>query len=361
MGAGTGWTVNKGLPLINSIRCGKNSISSINCVFSKNSKDRRSAKMLNTMSQSAWHKKIINHTCHQRLNMELNSNNWKQWLVGMVDGDGCFTTSYQNKTWSLIFKLSLHKNNIQVLHKIKKWLGYGSISVEKNRNMVTYRIRDRKVLANIIFPIFDKYPLLSTKYFYYQRVKEIYQILENSCLTKEKRDELIFNLMKQKPSSNYISPIWNNIKYDNNQKIFNSYAAKSIMTKPWIVGFVEAEGSFYITKKGLKDEKRLVHGFGISQKLDKIILQAIRKILHIPTNIRYKEKYKYFILDTTNKRAIQNIAIYFENNLQSAKSLDFKIWKKAFNQIADTTGSDKYKKFLVLAKAQTRLRKLNKS
>jgi LAGLIDADG endonuclease len=58
----------------------------------------------------------------------------------------------------------------------------------------------------VIFPIFDNYPLLTSKYFNYLKLKEAYNILENNNLTKIKQDELMFNLVKTLPSSDYISP-----------------------------------------------------------------------------------------------------------------------------------------------------------
>lgn len=73
------------------------------------------------------------------------------------------------------------------------------------------------------------------------------------------------------------------------------------MSKPLLVGFIEAEGSFYLTNK---DSKRIIHGFGLTQKLDEIVLQAIGLILHISNAVRYKEIYNHYILDTTNSRAI---------------------------------------------------------
>lgn len=73
------------------------------------------------------------------------------------------------------------------------------------------------------------------------------------------------------------------------------------MNKPWLVGFIEAEGSFYLTNK---DYNRIVHGFGLTQKLDKIVLQAIGLILHIPNPVRCRNVHNYYILDTTNSRAI---------------------------------------------------------
>ena len=40
------------------------------------------------------------------------------------------------------------------------------------------------------------------------------------------------------------------------------------MSKYWVVGFTEAEGSFYLTKKG---PFRISHCFEITQKNDKIV------------------------------------------------------------------------------------------
>ena len=55
------------------------------------------------------------------------------------------------------------------------------------------------------------------------------------------------------------------------------------MTKSWIVGFTEAEGSFYLYKK---DVNRISHAFEITQKLDKIVMEALSLYL----NIKFKVK-----------------------------------------------------------------------
>jgi len=96
----------------------------------------------------------------------------------------------------------------------------------------------------------------------------------------------------------------------------------NVVSKAWLIGFIEAEGSFYLTNK---DSKRIVHGFGITQKLDEIILQAIALILHISNPVRYKEIHNYYILDTTNSRAIENIIVYFRDTMKGVKSLEYRI------------------------------------
>jgi len=89
-----------------------------------------------------------------------------------------------------------------------------------------------------------------------------------------------------------------------------------------VVGFIEAEGSFYLTNK---DSTRIVHGFGLTQKLDEIVLQAIGLTLNIPNAVKYKEIYNHYILDTTNSRAIENIITYFKDEMKGVKSLEYKI------------------------------------
>ena len=65
-----------------------------------------------------------------------------------------------------------------------------------------------------------------------------------------------------------------------------------VMSKPWLVGFTEAEGSFYLVAKS---NTRLVHAFEITQKLDEIVLIAIKYILGISTQVNLM-KTRYIIL-----------------------------------------------------------------
>ena len=122
---------------------------------------------------------------------------------------------------------------------------------------------------------------------------------------------------------NYISPAWN--KANLPLKCVNDL--NNIVSKPWVVGFIEAEGSFYLVSK---DINRIVHGFGLTQKLDSIVLEAIGLLLHIPTAVRYKSAYNHYILDTTNSRAIENIIDYFNNTMKSMKSVEYRIWSRSY-------------------------------
>jgi LAGLIDADG endonuclease/Cytochrome C and Quinol oxidase polypeptide I len=334
-GAGTGWTVKNKLSYYSNIILNKLYLMRETPLIGSKYLWTflvEQVKKLLTWGQHAW----VSTLTHQRLNvghpfklfkinnistLALNKDNnmFYQWLVGFTDGDGSFSIAHQNGKWSLAFKLSQHKYNMRLLYFIKSRLGVGHITSEVKTNMVNYRIRDRKVLYEIIFPIFDKYSLLTSKYFYYLKFKEAYNILENSNLTKIEKNVLMSNLVKTLPVDGYISPAWNIV----NNTVSNTTDANKVISKAWLIGFTEAEGSFYLVKKS---ENRIVHGFEITQKLDLIVLSAIGLILGIKTS----SKKTYHTVVTTNSRSIENIIKYFNNTMKGIKSFEFKVWSRSY-------------------------------
>ena len=98
----------------------------------------------------------------------LNENDkFKIWLVGFTDGDGCFSIVKSGGYYRLQFSLSQSLYNLRILYYVKSMLGYGSVSRSSKQSWGNFRITDRKVLNQVIFPIFDKYPLLTSKHFNY--------------------------------------------------------------------------------------------------------------------------------------------------------------------------------------------------
>jgi hypothetical protein len=106
-------------------------------------------------------------------------------------------------------------------------LKVGSIFVEKDGNIAVFRIRDRKLLEKVIFPIFDKYSLLTTKQFNYDKFKQAHIILSNTILTKSEKDIKLLKILNSKPSVNFISSAWSIV--DNN--VFNFETASKVMSK----------------------------------------------------------------------------------------------------------------------------------
>lgn len=284
---------------------------------------------------------------HQRLNEEhLGDKNkiwFKQWLVGFTDGNGNFSITYQGNKWGLSYKLSQSRYNLRVLYYIKTQLGVGSVTKDNSKGQ--FFIRDRKIIEEILLPIFESYPLLTSKYFDYLRFRKALAILKDLDLTKQERDIKLLNLKNSKVPHEYKSPVWNNVHLP----LINLDFVKIVMSKAWLIGFIEAEGSFYLTSK---DSNRIVHGFGLTQKSDKVVLQAIGLLLHISNPVRYKEIYNHYILDTTNSRAIGNIIDYFKDTMKGVKSLEYKIWARSYNR-----NKGDYKKLHLIRDMVRKLRK----
>ena len=285
-------------------------------------------KMCTSWRQCAWLENKFLFFNHQRLNEEHLKNKksniiFQQWLVGFTDGNGNFHISHQGDKWSLSFKIAQSRYNLRVLHYIKSQLGVGSIT--KDGTKAQYFIRDRKIIETVIIPIFDKYPLLTTKHFYYLKFKQALLVLNNANLDKESINRKLLSLKDTKANLNYLSPAWSYTTLP----LTGVNSIKNVMTKSWLVGFIEAEGSFYLTNK---DYKRIVHGFGLTQKLDKVVLDGIAIILHINNSVIYKELHNYYILDTTNSRAVENIILYFKDTMKGVKSLEYRIWARSYTK-----------------------------
>jgi hypothetical protein len=362
-GAGTGWTVKDKLSYYSNVIIKKILLDARNSSMLNKSNEskylfyflNKVVKMLLTWGQFAW----VNLITHQRLNVEhpanltiINSgsadksayadatNNittlalkqnkelFFQWLVGFTDGDGTFSITYENRKWSLVFNLSQPEYNMRLLYFIKSQLGVGNIYKKiMPKISVNYIIKDRKKLKKVIFPIFDKYPLLTNKYFNYLKFKEAYSILENTSLTQTQKNKLMLNLTflnkNPNPSEDYISPAWKII----NNKVSNTNEAKMVMSKAWLVGFTEAKGNFYFVNKSCPGrDDRIVHGFEITQKLDLIVLSAIGCILGIKTS----SKKTHHTIVTTNSRSIENIIKYFHNTMKGMNSFEFRVWARCY-------------------------------
>lgn len=270
---------------------------------------------------------------------------FEQWLIGITDANGTFSiySSTASMKLNLTYKLSQNTNNLRVLYYIKKNLNCGTVKIEKSTksNNAYFIIRDFETIKRVILPIFDKYPLLTSKAFNYEKFKQAVLILDNTDLTKEQKNlELVSlnNIIMLPSTINYISSAWTiEGQVTIPKEDLNSNLVTSIMSKAWLIGFIEGDSvrNFYLRTKSnsiipFLENADIVHGFRISQMPDPICLEAIRIILHIKTKVVFNKKHNYYILDTTNSRAIENIIKYFSSTMKGIKSVEYRIWARAY-------------------------------
>ena len=92
-----------------------------------------------------------------------------QWVVGFVDGEGCFhvginphpemTVGYQVLPE---FTVVQHEANVHLLYALKKFFGCGVVR-KNHADRMAYRVRNAQHLRQRIIPFFEKHPLKSRK------------------------------------------------------------------------------------------------------------------------------------------------------------------------------------------------------
>ena len=92
-----------------------------------------------------------------------------------------------------------------MLYHIKKLLGVGQVLVDPSGD-AEFRIRDTEKIVQHIIPIFDKYPLLTSKYYNYDLFRQVSIIKTNSLLSKAQKHILISELKNKVRPDNFISP-----------------------------------------------------------------------------------------------------------------------------------------------------------
>ena len=102
-----------------------------------------------------------------------------KWIVGFVDGEGCFHVSINRHqemtTGSQVlpeFTIVQHQRDVKVLHAIKDYFGCGVVR-KNHEDRMSYRVRALEHLNQVIVPFFDKHPLVTEKKFNFFKFKEV--------------------------------------------------------------------------------------------------------------------------------------------------------------------------------------------
>lgn len=295
-----------------------------------------------------------------------NIINFDEWFIGFTEYNGSFNIKLNKNNIIFNYIIIQNINNIQILYKIKTYLGIGRI-IKKDKK-VYYIINNQKHLLNIIIPLFDKYGLLSHNYYNYNKFKESLLINNNNNLYFIDKYNIIKDILSNKIPNNYKSPKWDNIDYKNINDI------NKIISNSWLIGYMETISNYKLvnnptTSKMLSGSNNMLHLIELkSNKLDLHILYSIKYIFNISNDINYisdNNIINYNYLKTYNNNSIENIINYLitkDNTvlLKTIKNIEFIIWKKSYLKYKNDpttllSGSHKDK----LIKIQKRLRKLS--
>ncbi len=106
-----------------------------------------------------------------------------QWVVGFVDGEGCFfvginrhpemTSGFQVLPE---FTVVQHQRDMQLLHALKAFFGCGVVRRNHGERMA-YRVRSLDHLTERIIPFFEQHPLKSKKRVDFVKFRKVLQLM----------------------------------------------------------------------------------------------------------------------------------------------------------------------------------------
>ena len=112
--------------------------------------------------------------------MDLNA----QWIVGFVDGEGCFHIGInKNDTMKLgvqvlpEFTVVQHEVDEQVLYALKAYFKCGVIR-KNHGTRLSYRVRGQENLFQRIIPFFEKHQLKTRKRVDFQKFRKVILMME---------------------------------------------------------------------------------------------------------------------------------------------------------------------------------------
>lgn len=160
----------------------------------------------------------------------MNREHFSRWLAGFIDGEGSFQVFLDRHYLRVMFRIRLHKDDINVLKKIQIFLGVGRVRIDGNS--CVFIISDVKDLINVLFPLLDRYNLYTTKWLDYFDFKKVVLFLSESNTTRVSLSQL-----------EWIKNIISNMNTGRTE--INYSLIPDIVVNPfWLLGFIEAEGTF---------------------------------------------------------------------------------------------------------------------
>ena len=166
-----------------------------------------------------------------------------EWFVGFTDAEGCFIINRFLKknqlsisSFVFMFKITLHKDDEKVLRILKDRLRIGGVRLYKDECIFT--ITKEKEIA-ILISILDKFNLNTSKYLDYLDFKEAFFLYFNRDpnLNLDMIKDIILGFKNNMNT--------NRILFERPEK------SKIVITKSWLLGFIEGDGSFFLRRDNL--------------------------------------------------------------------------------------------------------------
>jgi hypothetical protein len=225
------------------------------------------------------------------------------FLVGFIDGDGHINIRKNQNTITMNLTLSIHLDDIAILNYIQSVLKIGKIYIYSSRKSPTVRlVFNRTELQEILFPLLV--------------YNNIFFLTENRRAQYHMALYIFNNNIRYYKELPHVAPIIQELPTRP-----EGYVNLEFFTN-WIVGFVVAEGSFFI--KNNNDGC-----FQIKQKFHFNLFYAFKLIFKTNRKITIDQT-MYSQFGVSSKADIQEVINFFSfsgfHPLVGLKSIQYSIW-----------------------------------
>lgn len=178
--------------------------------------------------------------------------------------------------FEFVFRISLHKDDRDVLEYIKNILKCGRLNSE--RDVLVFTVSQLNHIESIIIPLFDKFSLNTTKHLDYLDFKKAFFMFKNRKSCGLVVHELYSNIVRIKEGMNSKRVVFDLPKYHTIN-----------ITGNYLVGFLEGDGTFYLSKQDMS-----VHFSLVTTTINKNFLLKIREFL-----LNLLDEHSYLLGSTT--------------------------------------------------------------
>jgi hypothetical protein len=174
------------------------------------------------------------------------------FITGIIDAEGCFLLGFfKSDNYRMgyqiqaIFKITLHKKDLDLLCQIQDFFKLGKITNHGDTTL-QYTVKSLKDL-DVIISHFDKYPLLGLKQVDYKLFKDAISLLKNKeHLNKEGFKKLLsIRASMNLGLSDELKLSFPDIKPISKSLLLDSSSKKSINPN-WIAGLASGDGCFHV-------------------------------------------------------------------------------------------------------------------
>lgn len=176
----------------------------------------------------------VSHVAENKFKFNINED-FLFWFSGFTDGEGNFSITLDRGYIRFRFKINLHIDDLEVINIIKSKLNIGRIIVEENKSSCAFVVQSFSELKDVICPIFQNFPLHTSKKLDFQ---DFYAAILIKAKSKNGNlsDSDKGKILSLKDGMNSGRTVF---KYET--------TGPQITINPnWLIGFIEAEGTFGI-------------------------------------------------------------------------------------------------------------------